>query len=145
MTTASSNFYSAFRFFIELQGITEAMFDEVSGLSSEIETLPVNEGGQNEYVLQLPVRIKQAPNLVLKRGIASIDMWNWYYDVARGTVTRKNLSVILVGYDDMKQIRWDFVGVLPIKWAGPELRAGENGVAFETIEFTHKGFKRVAT
>ncbi|HMO60000.1 MAG TPA: phage tail protein [Roseiflexaceae bacterium] len=145
MTVASSNFYTTFRFVIELQGITEAMFDECNGLTSEIETIPVVEGGQNEYVLQLPVRVKQSANLVLKRGIASIDLWNWYYDVVRGTVNRKNLSVILIGHDTLQQIRWDFIGVLPIKWAGPELRSGENNVAFETIDFAHKGFKRVAS
>src|ERR1700754_5221899 len=46
----------------------ECEFQEVGGLNASIKTEAINEGGNNDYVLKLPVRV-QYDNLVLKRGL----------------------------------------------------------------------------
>ncbi|HEC98658.1 MAG TPA: phage tail protein, partial [Nitrospirae bacterium] len=38
--------------------------------------------------------------------------------------------------------RWNFSDAYPVKWTGPELRADNNTVAFETIELAHHGIKK---
>ncbi|MCP4687557.1 MAG: phage tail protein, partial [Desulfobacterales bacterium] len=43
-------------------------FRKVSGLSAEIETHEINEGGENLYIHRLPTQIKYN-NLVLERGM----------------------------------------------------------------------------
>jgi hypothetical protein len=43
-------------------------FQKVSGLSREVETTPLVEGGENLYSLCLPERIKH-DNLILERGL----------------------------------------------------------------------------
>src|SRR5689334_15992873 len=43
-------------------------FQRVSGLSAEVETEPVREGGQNLYTQRLPVGVTYN-NLVLERGM----------------------------------------------------------------------------
>jgi phage tail-like protein len=35
--------------------------------------------------------------------------------------------------------RWNFEQAYPVKWTGPDLRATANEVAFESLEFAHKG------
>src|SRR3954471_6904095 len=54
-------------------------FQEVSGLSVEVETEPLREGGENRFEYKLPKRAKY-PNLVLKRGLlkgtAFLDWFN---------------------------------------------------------------------
>ena len=63
-----------FHFKVEFLGIsgtstdTEQRFQEVSGLSFEIETEELVEGGENRFAYKLPKRAKY-PNLVLKRGL----------------------------------------------------------------------------
>jgi hypothetical protein len=37
---------------------------------------------------------------------------------------------------------WDFKEAYPVRWTGPELRAGSNDVAFESIELAHRGLHR---
>src|SRR5918995_6928649 len=59
-------------------------FMEVSGLSSELETMTYNEGGRNDRVHKLPTRMKH-PNLVLKRGVTTIkDLQEWVLDSFMG-------------------------------------------------------------
>ena len=136
--------YSTYRFYVEIKGITEATFTECQGLQAEMETEDWEEGGLNSYVHRLPGRVKSFPNLKLKRGIATTDLWKWYYNCANGTIKRYNLSIIIYGYDNDPSIRWDVTGALPIKWEGPSLKADANEVAFESIELVHHGFARVA-
>ena len=62
-----------FHFRVEFQGISEAQtidtyFQEVSGLSFDIDKETVKEGGENRFSYQLPTRANY-PNLVLKRGL----------------------------------------------------------------------------
>lgn len=136
--------YAAYRFTVEIGSITTAMFDECRGLDTEVEVLEIAEGGRNDYIHMLPGRVKKPmARLVLKRGLGSADLWDWYSNVVQGTVTRQNISIILYGFKDMKNIRWNITDALPVKWSGPSLNAGSNEVAFETIEFIHRGFKRV--
>jgi phage tail-like protein len=135
--------YSTYRFWVEIKGITEAAFSECSGLSVESDIFEWEEGGLNEYRRRLPGRAK-FQNLVLKRGIAQPDLWEWYYGVITGTkVQRQECSIILVGYAGMSEARWDIVGALPIKWIGPTFKTGANEAAVETVELVHHGFKRV--
>ena len=144
----TSNPYSTHRFWVEIKGITEGAFSECSGLESEIEVMEWREGGRNDLVHRLPGRVKTAPNLVLRRGVATAELWQWYYDVMQGkltsgTVKRQSLSVILYGYDAMPQVRWNITGALPIKWSGPTFKADAGEVAVESIELIHQGLVRV--
>lgn len=143
----TNNPYTSYRFWVELKGITEGAFNECSGLDSEIEVEEWKEGGLNNYVHRLPGRVKLAPNIVLKRGLATSELWQWYYDVLQGQVTRgkikrQNFSIILNGIDGAPPIRWNVMGALPVKWTGPSFKTDANEVAVETIELIHQGFER---
>src|SRR5690349_3202871 len=62
----------AFRFAVQIAGSPgqdDATFEEVSGLSSELEAEIHREGGENRFVHALP-KAATHPRLVLKRGIA---------------------------------------------------------------------------
>lgn len=135
--------YTTYRFWVELSGITEAAFTECSGLQSEIEVFDWQEGGVNEYVHRLTARAKPFPNLVLKRGLASDELWHWYHDTLRGrTIRRQNLSILLHGYNGMKMVQWDVTDALPVKWLGPQFKSDGKEVAVETIELIHHGVTR---
>jgi len=57
MTTATKpDPYASFRFRVEIDGITEAQFSDVTGLSLETDVEPYEEGGINDFVHQLPKR-----------------------------------------------------------------------------------------
>ena len=46
---------------------------------------------------------------------------------------------------DGKEVRsWSFIDAFPIKWTGPNLNAGSNQVATETLEIVHAGLQMQA-
>ena len=129
------------RFYIEIDGINQAVFSEASGLSVEMVLEDVEEGGHNEFVHRLPGRCKVG-NLTLKRGLTtSNDFLKWSLKVAAGTIERKNVSVVLYKPDGTEELRWELLEALPVKWSGPQFKADANVAAIETVEFTHRGLK----
>lgn len=135
--------FPAFKFAVEIGGITQAVFSECSGLEAEVEVMEYEEGGLNGYVHKLPGRVKYA-DLTLKRGMAMADeMWEWYKKALQGRIERKNVSVILYNVSGQEQRRWNFREAYPIKWTGPDLKAGDNVVAVETLVLAHRGMEPV--
>jgi phage tail-like protein len=132
--------YLTFRFAVEIEGLLVAGFTEVSGLSAEVTPFAYKEGGLNEYEHQLPGPATW-PRLVLRRGLTDSDnLWRWHQDVRRGTISRRNGSIILRGDSTgAGAYRWNFVGAYPVKWVGPELRAASATVAVESVELVHEG------
>ncbi len=133
----------AFRFWVELEGLLVGGFSEVSGLQSETEVEEYNEGGVNDFVHAFPKKTKSPP-LVLKRGLTrSPELWEWYEDVSKGRIKRKNGSVILMNHAGQEICRWNFFEAYPVKWRGPNLNALNNEIAIETLEILHNGLKTI--
>lgn len=134
--------YRAFRFRIEIDGISVAHFSEISGLQAETETEPYEEGGVNDFVHQLPKRTKY-PHITLKRGITDVEeLWRWHQDVVSGKFKRKNGSIVLLNAAGDDTWRWNFEKAFPVKWTGPELRSDSATIAFEAVELAHNGIKK---
>ena len=133
--------YFNYNFAIEINGIVKG-FADASGLQSEAQTEDFREGGVNEYARKI-VKSAAYQNLTLKRGLTDgDDLWQWHRNTLSGKIERKNLSIILLNHTGDETWRWNFVEALPVKWTGPDLKAGENSVAFETLEFVHHGFDK---
>jgi phage tail-like protein len=135
--------YLGYRFLVEIEGLIVGGFTDVDGLGAEVTTTPYKEGGLNDYEHQLPGPTTW-PRLVLKRGLTDIDtLWSWHQDVRRGTIRRRNGSIVLGGESLAHGLhRWDFVGAYPVKWTGPTLSAGTASVAVEQVELVHRGIVR---
>lgn len=129
------------RFAIEIGGSIVGWFTECSGLNVQREATAHQEGGVNDYVHQLPGRIKYS-NITLKRGISDDELWKWFQEgLYDGKVKRQNVSIILFNTDRKKGKRWDLREAFPIKWTGPNLKTDSNGTAIETLEIAHHGFE----
>jgi phage tail-like protein len=129
------------RFTVTLpKGVELGRFRECTGLAAEIEVKDYNEGGVNDFVHKLPTRMKY-PNLVLKRGVTYEDaLLKWLWSVQQ-KVVRGDVTIKLMGPDlDQSGVRtWTFRNAFPIKWTGPNLNAGSNQIATETLEIVHTG------
>lgn len=115
-------------------------FRECTGLAVEREILEYAEGGNNDFVHKLPGRLK-FPNLVLKRGITDQkELLKWFWDT-RSSPAMATVTVTLVDATGTKDARvWAFENAYPVKWAGPNLNAGSDSAATETLEIAHGGF-----
>jgi phage tail-like protein len=135
--------YTSFTFVLEIEGIIAGGFSDVSGLQIETELEEYREGGVNDYVHKFP-KITKYQNLTLKHGLTDRDtLWNWYNDVIKGNIERKNGTIFLLKSDALTPAMWwEFTGAYPVKWTGPELKADSNSIAFETLELVHTGLTK---
>jgi phage tail-like protein len=80
------------------------------------------------------------PNLVLKRGITDQkELLKWFWDV-RSDLNLRTVTVTLVDATGAQNARvWAFENAYPVKWAGPNLNAGSDSAATETLEIAHGG------
>ncbi len=127
-----------FRFRIEAQGLDRGGVMSVGGLERSTETEPYREGGVNDYDIQLITKSTQA-TLVLKRGLLDTWFWDWHEDVVSGSIERRTVSIILMDEVGEEAWRWICTDALPTKWTGPELDAGANAIAMESVELVHHG------
>src|SRR5438477_11423574 len=98
-TMAVNQAHPGCRFYVAIEGMTQAVFAEASGISIEMAVEEIEEGGNNDFVHRMPGRSKVS-NLTLKRGITnSHEFFKWALEVAQGKHTPRNLSVILYNPD----------------------------------------------
>lgn len=131
--------YGNCRFYVEISGVTQAVFTELSGLQVETQVEEHAEGGNNGFVHKLPGRTRVS-NITLKRGMTPTnDLFKWYLDIAQGKIVRKNISIRMFDTRGKQLVRWDFQNAYPVKWAGPQFAADGRNVAVETLELAHEG------
>jgi phage tail-like protein len=120
-------------------------FSEATGLAIETDVETFREGGVNTHEIQLAGPSKFPSKLVLKRGLAEGELWSWYQDVMKGKIERKTVTIVLQDYGGQAKWQWVFSKACPVKWSGPEFRAGSAEVAFESIELVHRGLASEGT
>ena len=142
---------SAFYFKVVFEGSSDGVdssFQDVSGISSEMSTEDVSEGGENRFIHKLPTAIKQS-NLELKRGIApaSSPLVVWCREVMEGDfmskIAPKTINVYLLN-ENAEPIRgWTFANAFPVKWEVEAFNSTKNEVAIEKVVLSYTYAKRI--
>jgi phage tail-like protein len=129
------------RFYVEIDGVAQAVFTEVSGLQVEMTVTEYEEGGVNHFVHRVPGRVKVS-NLTLKRGMAATnELFKWCMETAEGKILRRHVTVRMYDALGDEVAKWTFVNAYPVKWIGPQLSSSGNTAAIETLELAHEGLQ----
>jgi phage tail-like protein len=125
--------YKNFRFLVEVDGIVQAGFSEVSGFGSNVEVIEYREGGDPSTVRKLPGKVSY-PDITFKWGVTdSHELYDWHRTAVNGQTQRKNGSIILQDDTGQEKVRWNFFNAWPSKWDGPDFNAKGNDVAIDTL------------
>ena len=154
----------AWKFYVEVLGVLVAEFQECSGLTMERHVEHIKEGGTNDFEWLLPGQISYG-NITLKKGITyNRELWRWFrWGMLDGQVWGFNtvpgasaaisllktqgvivpmgtsISIVLGTVDGKVAKHWDLIGAIPVKWVGPDMTAGSDQAAIETLEVAHQG------
>jgi len=128
---------------------SEQRFQEVGGLSFEILTEELNEGGENRFSHKLPKRVKY-PNLILKRGLLkNTALQKWFEDAMHTFFTvviydfkPKDITITLMDEADQPVAIWKVIQAYPLKWTTSDLKANDNAIVIESIELAYQYFTR---
>ena len=131
----------AFRFLVEIEGITSGGFTRVKGLSREVKYESYREGGVNEYEHKLITQVSY-PVVVLERGLALPDLWAWALATADGEARRRTIRVRLQDEGNIPIWAWQVENALPVKWTASDLDAQSSPVVMESLELAHHGLRK---
>ena len=137
--------YKNHRFLVEIEGIVQAGFTEVTIPETSQEPIEYREGIDAPTMRKIPGMVKYG-NVILKWGATdSMDLYTWRKEIEDGKIDngRKNMSVIVL--DDLGQpiTRWEFREAWPTKYDASDLKASGGEIAIDTLEIAHEGMKRV--
>jgi phage tail-like protein len=134
-----------FHFRVEVLGIdpddNDVRFADVGGLSAEMTTQEIAEGGQNRFLQKFPVRTKY-PELVLKRGMfVSSKITDWIRkSIDDFVIEPHNIDVMLLNEKHEPLMTWHVINAYPTKWVVSDLSATNNAVVIETLQFFYQYF-----
>lgn len=135
--------HPSFRYTVQIDKINHAAFTECTLPSLQVETQDLNEGGQNEYVHKLPVRVK--PGTVrLRQGITTdAELLRWYLQVLNGEFQAAIRTVQITIHDSKLSpvAVFTFKRAYPVKYTGPSLKAGDQALAIEELELAYHEFE----
>jgi phage tail-like protein len=143
-----ANYYPpvGFHFKVEFQGLDKQVdhdvrFTDVGGLSLELATEEVAEGGQNRFLQKYPVRAKH-PELVLKRGLLTDSgIIDWVRACIEDfDITPKNLDIKLLNDKHEPLMTWHVINAWPTRWNINDLSASSNSVVVENLHLFYQQF-----
>lgn len=125
-------------------GPLDAQFQEVTGLSVEVATEELREGGLNTTSYTLPTGGKHG-TLTFKRGLAVVSpLYEWCRQaVEEFTFEPRTITVALLGEAFVPLAAWTATRAYPVKWSVSDLKATESALAIETLEVAYLSLRRV--
>ena len=137
-------YFRAFQFLVEIDGITNARFQEVGGIDATTDVVDYREGGDLLGTRKFPGQTKHS-NLSLKRGYTDdTQLYKWYEDVMTGRTEniRRNISVIQIDMAGQEVLRWNLYKAFPVKYTAPAYNAKANDLSIETLEVAYERIER---
>lgn len=117
-------------------------FQSVSGLSVEIPTEAIAEGGENRFKHQMP-GIPQYGKIVLKRGLfigSFITTW-CKNAIENFEIEPKNVIISLLNDAHIPLTTWQVFNAYPVKVNISEFNAEQNTLVIETLELAFQHYK----
>jgi phage tail-like protein len=138
--------FANYSFYLEVDGITEAVFREASGIGSTSEVIESRHSTKDgkTVVKKTPGNLKW-DDISLKRGFTTdMKLHDWRMKIEAGKVNeaRKHGSITVYSAEGTALAKWSFVNGWPSKLSGPSLNATSNEIAVEEITIVHEGITR---
>jgi phage tail-like protein len=134
-----------FHFTVQINGLpandNDLRFTEVGGLSVEMSTEEIAEGGENRFIQKFPTRAKY-PELLLKRGLlTNSEIIKWIRDcIENYNIQPKDIDVILLNEDHKPLVTWHLSKAFPTKWAVSDLNSTSSAVVIESLQMFYQWF-----
>lgn len=139
----SFHFTVMFELFPQLPDDTR--FQEVSGLSVEVQYETYKAGGNNAFEYRLPLRPKYN-DLVLKRGYTLVSgITAWMIDAFENfNYQPTNLIISLLDEEHIPVSSWYVVNALPVSWNVSSFNSEQSQLLIESMTLRYDYFKSLS-
>ncbi len=145
-----SSYYppASFHFLVEVPDFSsnrdDVRFTEVSGLSVELKTEELAEGGENRFAQKYPGGVRFT-ELTLKRGLmTNSEFSGWINDCINDfKIKPREMFVKLLNENHEPLITWHFINAYPVKWTVSDFNSFTNAYVVESLQFYYQYFTRI--
>lgn len=136
-----------FRFRLEIDGLDQAAFSEVTIGDLASDPIEYREGDELPTVRKLSGLTKYA-NVTLKWGITdSVELADWHQQIVGGATLldeiRKNVVIRMQDEAGNDKAAFEVTRAWPCKYDPTDLNATGNEVAIDTLELCNEGIRRI--
>ena len=119
----------------------DVRFTEVSGLTLEMATEEVAEGGENRFIQKFPVRAKYT-ELTLKRGmLVKSGITDWISRCINDfNIQPKNIDINLLNENHVPLVTWHLINAYPTKWSVSDFNSTNNAIVVESLQLYYQYF-----
>jgi phage tail-like protein len=137
---------AAARFSITADGQEIASFSELTGITTEIETVDMISSGGNQQILKKLPGKRTPPTVTLKRGMTrGLEVQAWHDAALTDAPTaRKNATLVMFDVAGQPVARYHLEQAWPSKIEINGLKAGASEVLMETVTIVCDHLQRVA-
>jgi phage tail-like protein len=129
-----------FYFSVQLGDDNSVSFQEVSGLSAEVQPIEYRHGNSPIfYPIKMP-GLGRVSNVTLKKGIFVNDQkfWDWFNEIKLNTIERRTVVINLLDEDGNPKMTWTLNNAWPTKLTGTDMKSEGNEVAVESLEIAYE-------
>ena len=127
-------------------GDVELMFQEVTGLSSELTQVEYRHGNSVAFSpIKMP-GIEKFGNVTLKKGVVKKSdrgAFDQYADIKRNSLKGQTITISLLDESQRPVMSWSLTDAFFSKIIVTDMKADANEVAIEMMEIVHKGLNIV--
>jgi phage tail-like protein len=136
--------FRSYSFTLNIQGVVQGHFTQVSGMQIDIKPIRYREAGNAQIIHQLPGLVDYGL-VELRYGLTtSQEMFDWLMTGVKGAVLRKNISIIMLDDAGVNHLtQWDLGNAWVSRWNGAVLNALTSEVAFESMALAFDTLERV--
>jgi phage tail-like protein len=132
---------------VEIDGIDQAGFSEVSGFDASVDVVEYRDGDETINSPRKMPGLTKYGNVTLKWGMStSMDFFEWVSGISTGETASeeiaKDITIYLQddGHNDIAN--WTLVKAWPSKYTAPDFNASSSEVAFESVEIVFEEMRR---
>ncbi|NER84480.1 MAG: phage tail protein [Leptolyngbya sp. SIO1D8] len=141
-----ANYILSHRFYIEMDGVIRAAFNECSGFGLDVKKEQYLEGGVNDQQRVL-LGHAEFQDTTLKRGMTNDpSFWLWMKEIMTGQSTgtslvrnRQNINILMMNQAGAIMQVCTLIGATPIGWKAPAFQADSSSVAIEEMTLAYEG------
>ena len=143
-----ANYILSHRFYVELEGVIRAGFNECSGFGFDVKKELYLEGGVN-HQQRVMLGHTEFQDTTLKRGMTNDPtFWLWIQEILVGQVsssstvrTRRNVNILMMNQAGAIMQICTLIGATPIGWKAPAFQADSAAVAIEEMTLAYEGIQ----
>ncbi len=137
LSAGGSSAFGPFTIKVEIEGVTQGVFQAVEGLAS---TSAVVVRQEDSAMVEAPGAL-QGSRLILKRPYDPLlsGLWHWRQSVVDGNPQKRDGDIFIFNAAGQRVAHWVFRKGWPCRWEVPMLASSSQDPAVEIVEIVHSG------